>query len=95
MTKQQLDTKVKMLHSACKRLGIIREGEETCLQEGSKINGRAFRLYLSKDGRGSHHTHPCCIGNAGYLGMTKREASEALAFILDGLFAAEDALSAR
>ena len=93
MTMQQLKLKVEMLNAVSKRLGIIKDDEESHIDEGSKVNGRAFRLWLLEEGSTAHHSHPCCPSSMGYLGMTKKEAGEAIGFILDGLFAAEGVLT--
>jgi hypothetical protein len=46
------------------------------LVEGSKTNGRAYRLYYENAGGGQSY-YPGTSGN-GYLGMTKKEAYETL-----------------
>ena len=87
-TKEELETKIRMIQNVASRLGVIGLLDETHMDMGSKINGRAFRLFLTKQGkRGTHHTHPCAPRNIGYLGMTKSEANDSLGFILDTLFA--------
>jgi hypothetical protein len=68
----------------CDRLGLIPEGMRVGLDYGSKTYGRAFRVYLTgvraEDGsypQGSGHGRP--PAGDDFLGMTKREAFNALA----------------
>ena len=62
-------------------LGLTQEGESTHLQEGSKYNGRAFRLVLLQPSSTAHHRHP--LGD--YLGMTKPETEGALGHLVTAL----------
>jgi hypothetical protein len=63
----------EQVHTYCKHLGVVPEDSEPGLQEGSKLYGRAFRLYMVLGDHSGHHTHPCA-GCLGFLGMTKKEA---------------------
>ena len=56
---------------------------------GSKLNGRAYRLYFTEGDSGAHHRHPACPDSEGYLGMTKAEAWEALNHIGNVLYLAK------
>ena len=49
------------------------------IEHGSKLYGRAFRLYVTGGEHGSGHGQPP-VGS-DYLGMTKREAFDTLATI--------------
>jgi hypothetical protein len=54
------------------------------LDEGSKTYGRAWRIHHVPDGQSGHHTIPGHTAG-GYLGMTAREAYEALHNLLYGM----------
>tara|TARA_R110000772_G_scaffold101594_1_gene202058 strand:+ start:278 stop:541 length:264 start_codon:yes stop_codon:yes gene_type:complete len=75
------------LHTLALELGIIAEGEETHLKEGSKVDGRAFRLALLKPNSTAHHRHP--LGD--YLGMTMPETGAALGHLVTALRATKNA----
>lgn len=75
ITKRDVDMAFEAYVSAVRAHGIVLFGKPA-LFEGSKINGRAWRLFLV-DGSGGQHPFPGIMGN-GYLGMTAREAWQAL-----------------
>ena len=62
---------------------FLAEHEEYVLQEGSPLNGNAFRLYV-RDKRNGGVTGAKFTGYAGYIGWTKREAAMALDVIARG-----------
>lgn len=64
------------------RLGqkFLAEHEEYVLQEGSPLNGNAFRFQV-RDKRNGGVAGAKLTGYAGYIGWTKREADTALDMI--------------
>ena len=83
-TKANVEAAFGRYVKACQRLGLIPEGMQVGLDHGSKTYGRAFRVYLTgvraEDGsypQGSGHGRP--PAGDDFLGMTKRDAFEALA----------------
>lgn len=59
---------------------FLAEHEEYVLQEGSPLNGNAFRFQI-RDKRNGGVTGAKLAGYAGYIGWTKREADSALTVI--------------
>lgn len=59
---------------------FYKDGCKAVLFEGSKTNGRAFRLFWV-DERGGQLSFPGTMHN-GYLGMTGREAYDALSIMV-------------
>lgn len=80
-TLKNLKNLAARLDDLSQELGLIREGESTHLQEGSKYNGRAFRLVLLRQTSTAHHRHP--LGD--FLGMTKPETEDALGHLVTAL----------
>ena len=80
-TLKNLKNLVTRIDDLSLEIGLIQEGELTHLQEGSKYNGRAFRLVLLRQSSTAHHRHP--LGD--YLGMTKPETEDALGHLITAL----------
>jgi hypothetical protein len=59
---------------------MVPDGARFVLDEGSKYYGRAYRVAMVPAGTTGHHEAPG-IRAAGYIGMTKREAYDALGYI--------------
>ena len=60
-----------------RELGELREGDLLDLQEGSKVNGRSWRLYVLRAGESGRRTLPFLTAGwpgGGLLGDTAREA---------------------
>lgn len=65
---------------ACTRYGLVADGRVLRLAEGSKLYGNAFRVYETGTDRtvpGWSAHHSPTVGS-DFLGMTKREAYDAL-----------------
>lgn len=52
----------------------LADGQKFALQEGSAINGRAFRLFVTGGDIGSGLSGAPLTADRGYIGMTKRDA---------------------
>ena len=86
-TKARLVALTSRIHEASVKLGLLEDGWETELETGSKLNGRAYRLFaLKPDGSYAHHNHPAFRGSMGYLGMTSGEADLTLSTIAEVLW---------
>jgi hypothetical protein len=85
-TEKQIQNQTSTIHTLATQLGVIKEGESTLLNMGSKLNGRAFRLALLKIGSTAEHRHP--LGD--YLGRTKSEAGATLGHIMTTLDAVKN-----
>lgn len=70
----------------CRDAGLTGPGWGTVLQEGSRANGRAWRLYTTRIPDSALHGHPI-FGGFGYLGDTRAEAYRALMVAADTLAA--------
>lgn len=78
ITNADLDGMLRRYQAALDALGIqLREGEHIGLDHGSKMYGRAFRLFATGYEGSTGHGRPP-VGD-DFLGMTKREAFETLA----------------
>jgi hypothetical protein len=62
---------------------ILKDGESFVLQEGSPINGRAFRLHITGGEIGSGLSGAPETDFAGYIGWTKNDAFYRLHMIAD------------
>lgn len=77
ITKKDIDPVFARLQRRLPHLNLV-------LDEGSKTYGRAWRLHHVPAGQSGHHNVPGHTGS-GYLGMTAREAYEALHNLLYGM----------
>lgn len=77
---------VTILTAYCRDAGLMRPGWGTVLQEGSRVNGRAWRLFVTHIPDSALHGHPI-FGGLGYLGDTRAEAYRALMVAVDTLAA--------
>lgn len=75
ITKFELDIAFEAYVQAIELHDIPLVGKPT-LVHGSKVDGRAYRLFLV-DSKGGQSPFPGVMGN-GYLGMTRKEAYDAL-----------------
>lgn len=82
----------KALHAELVAAGIIGAADTVEVQQGSRANGRAFRLYLYAPGSGAQQAVP---GIDTYLGQTGPEAWRILWAVIDTLRAARHAWERR
>ena len=87
ITKTELDRAFRRYVDACQTLGLIPDGFHVVMSTGSKLYGNAYRVALTGDRindptdgnhypNGSGHNRP--PAGPDYLGMTKRDAYDAL-----------------
>lgn len=83
VTREQVDAMAARLGRELSTLGMLGEGESLAVSAGSAANGVAWRLYVKRDG----DTPRTVPGLNDRLGMTAREAREALERTSDALWA--------
>lgn len=86
-TDADLAYRMTVLAEEMRAAGI--DAANLTLQSGSKTYGRAYRLHLRDPQTGRLSDVPAL--RSSYVGMTKREADDALRFLTDGLRMARDA----
>ena len=74
ITEQELYNRTEFIGEMAHKLGLIGSDEELRIDLGSKLYGRAFRLWVKEPHSTGHMTPP--FGR--YLGMTKPETMDAL-----------------
>jgi hypothetical protein len=92
ITRQDLENARAAHESALHRFGMIDAGDRIDLDIGSKLYGRAFRLWLIKANQGSGQRESPVIGTGGFLGMTAREAFDRLTFATGVIYRTTDML---
>jgi chromosome condensin MukBEF MukE localization factor len=82
ITNSDLDRVLERFDRACRKLDLIPEGYELGLQNGSKVNGIAYSVFLiavaDENGDRPNWGQRRCIGD-GSLGWSKAEAFDRLA----------------
>lgn len=84
------DVRAALVNAACAADAVGLDTSYWHLQEGSKINGNAYRIFRRDPDSGGLRDLGFTSGN-GYLGMTAREAYDALCHYQGAWWAVADA----
>ena len=76
ITQEDVDKQFERLNREIQRWGLLHGSERLGMENGSKTNGRAYRLFVMISASSGHYRPP--VGE-DFLGVTLREAYNELA----------------